>query len=1009
MRAAALAIIIVLFLCLSVAVAPAFGKDTVEKHLGKGRSVPDGYVDVIIYGGPTVTQAKGVGVLAAKKETTSAKVKDAEPSAKTLEEYGLINGVHAYVPADAVDALRAKGYTVEENGEAHLLLNASGPVVFADRARRLGFNGNGTKVCILDTGIDFLHTQLKMPAPNHIADFYQRVDGPSPPDANGTLRSYNVYVNQSFSKLNWSINWGNTGNRFDIYIWYPNGTYAGGTNTSTPFLAYVPITLGTYWWMNVTLNNTPPGLYNITVNTTSVSDPTLEYFSVYWEPYNTQNTQYEMIMSDIMGHGTHVAGTIVGNSSNYPGIAQGADIYIGRVCSPDGASGGCGDAELLSGMQWCANSGVDIMSMSIGAPDVSCTDSLAVGADNAADSLLPVIAAGNNGTYGAFSTASPGCARKVVAVGAVDNSGSVTSWSSRGPTYSGQKKPDVVAPGDDITSTYPVNTFQSDSGTSMATPHVSAVAAIAKQANPTWTQMILKAALMATATKSNGGNHLDNNYGAGMADAMMLVNMSHYDFETSLSVSSIHRGDSFSAYSRWRTPLNGYKFVNATNRTNMTVNLSVPNNTQSLKAVLYWQENSSDNRSQTYLYLIDPTGAIRDNSTLLNSSTQMVYNSTPPNGTWQLNVSGANTEKNNTVVFYSMRLYDNSFAYVEYNSSGAPTNFTASYDTQWANITNTTNASWAVGVYPIRFCSNNTFGNWSCTALVNLTLNGWAEINESASPASATAGTNFDAYCRVRDTNTTLPIQGYNISFWTSDLYLGSATSAADGWAVLTASASAGSYTLKCNITNSTALYYDVSAGSNSTSLTVNAAASVPSGGGGGGGGSSVSSAPIRVESDLTQWFAYGIEHNIPEFPAGSIAYYYFAGENHTIKAAAVTSAAVVLTITSAPYNITLSVGETRNLDLNGDGHKDLAVTLNGIKDGEANVTFSKLAEAALPVVTANSTSNETANVTQPNTPQENGDIGPVTEALLAVFGIVAVGLAAAAIIKPRGKPKRRR
>src|SRR5690606_31749673 len=91
----------------------------------------------------------------------------------------------------------------------------------------------------------------------------------------------------------------------------------------------------------------------------------------------------------------------------------------------------------------------------------------------------------------------------------IDQSGDViTSFSSRGPTFQGTLKPDVVAPGENILSSgygpgageEAHNSYGMASGTSMAAPHVTGAAALLKQIHPNWSPADIKSALMSTAT-----------------------------------------------------------------------------------------------------------------------------------------------------------------------------------------------------------------------------------------------------------------------------------------------------------------------------------------------------------------------------------------------------------------------------------------------------------------------------------------------------------------------------
>ncbi|HWC96275.1 MAG TPA: S8 family serine peptidase, partial [Candidatus Sulfopaludibacter sp.] len=101
--------------------------------------------------------------------------------------------------------------------------------------------------------------------------------------------------------------------------------------------------------------------------------------------------------------------------------------------------------------------------------------------------ILSVAAAGNNG--GCKTISYPGGFPDVLAVGALDHESSTTAYySSGGPSslYPSVFKPDVVAGGSDVTSAWLSNGYRTISGTSMATPAVSGVAALVMSAEPKW-------------------------------------------------------------------------------------------------------------------------------------------------------------------------------------------------------------------------------------------------------------------------------------------------------------------------------------------------------------------------------------------------------------------------------------------------------------------------------------------------------------------------------------------
>ena len=147
---------------------------------------------------------------------------------------------------------------------------------------------------------------------------------------------------------------------------------------------------------------------------------------------------------------------------------------------------------------------MDVVNLSLGEPEIAPSRDLVVAAIDgaAAAGVVPVIAAGNSFDDGGRGTiSSPGSAAQAITAAAVTKQLVVADFSSSGPTpISLAMKPDVAAPGVDITSSVPPHygTWALFSGTSMAAPHVAGAVALLRQRHPDWTVEQFKSALVLT-------------------------------------------------------------------------------------------------------------------------------------------------------------------------------------------------------------------------------------------------------------------------------------------------------------------------------------------------------------------------------------------------------------------------------------------------------------------------------------------------------------------------------
>lgn len=233
---------------------------------------------------------------------------------------------------------------------------------------------------------------------------------------------------------------------------------------------------------------------------------------------------------DTDGHGTHVAGTVASRSTSLRGIAWGANLAAVRVLH----AGGAGlSSDVIAGINWVRNFAdvvtppIRVATMSLGPVSPGCGNGMDPGA-RAADNLVAAgiafsVAAGNSG-HSSCTVDSYASAFNVVTVGAVSDGGTanpyddtIASFSSGGPTLDGRIKPELMAPGVSITSSY-IGPFTSTlSGTSMATPHVGGAMAVLLQQDGSLSPADLKMRLTSTALHPTAAPSLpDNDWGWGL-------------------------------------------------------------------------------------------------------------------------------------------------------------------------------------------------------------------------------------------------------------------------------------------------------------------------------------------------------------------------------------------------------------------------------------------------------------------------------------------------------------
>ncbi len=210
---------------------------------------------------------------------------------------------------------------------------------------------------------------------------------------------------------------------------------------------------------------------------------------------------------DNYGHGTHVAGIVAATANNTTGVAgvcPQCSILDAKVLNDYGSSS---SSSISDGVNWATRNGAKVINLSLGSTTQNRTLEIAI--NNAwSKGVVIVAAAGNNNSTTRFY---PAAYTNVIAVAATDNSDRKASFSNHGASWV-----DVTAPGVNVYSTFPNHPFylagkynrsqgfDVANGTSMSSPIVAAVAALAWSARADATNSSVRNKVQSTADKIYG-------------------------------------------------------------------------------------------------------------------------------------------------------------------------------------------------------------------------------------------------------------------------------------------------------------------------------------------------------------------------------------------------------------------------------------------------------------------------------------------------------------------------
>jgi len=253
---------------------------------------------------------------------------------------------------------------------------------------------------------------------------------------------------------------------------------------------------------------------------------------------------------DTYGHGTHMAGIMVGQRAGHEGLAPDARVISVKVAGHDGETS---VGQVVAGIDWAIEHrdtdglNIRVLNLSLGQAGVTTHEGnlLSAAVERAWDAgIFVVVAAGNDGDNTAHLDA-PAIDPHIMAVGAVDGVIETRTKHQAPPAWSGQgdgnRNPELAAPGVSIASyrvpgsavdeLAPSARYGDDlflgSGTSQAAAVVSASAARLFEDFPTMTPADMKATLEASAiTRLNG---VEDQIGAGVVRGGVAWNNPHYN------------------------------------------------------------------------------------------------------------------------------------------------------------------------------------------------------------------------------------------------------------------------------------------------------------------------------------------------------------------------------------------------------------------------------------------------------------------------------------------------
>ncbi len=374
--------------------------------------------------------------------------------------------------------------------KANKVWNLSSPLLFGNGSENRNITGFGNSVCVIDTGVDYSHRALGdcdivSYNTSGLIENISLVESVHP-YANSFDYTWKIqkegYSSIALHFRNISLESQTSGDTTDrVYVYDSNnntiGVYKGELRD-----VWTEHALGDTLYVRLTSDsslNSFGFVVDSVINGTTNSTMHWENCPVVVGGYDTYNGDSDPM--DDHGHGTHVAGIIASQNDTYRGVAPGAHIVALKALS---ATGSGYSSDVLSALEWCnqnaAALNISVISMSLGCDGAGCphyggycdNDLLSdVINRSTAKNISVVIASGNSGWSDGISN--PSCIQNAIPIGGETMSSGIVF--NRGGVLQ------IIAPGVNVRSSVPGNSWATWSGTSMATPHAAGTIALMQQ------------------------------------------------------------------------------------------------------------------------------------------------------------------------------------------------------------------------------------------------------------------------------------------------------------------------------------------------------------------------------------------------------------------------------------------------------------------------------------------------------------------------------------------------